>query len=253
MTINVPPTQEHQALAAAVNARMAADSRIVNAKAALLRLAGVGVLMALTGVGVAAGLFGWSLVKDERPSVDRIADAMVRALDRTTLKTSGEVRMADDARVKLESEGLRLASDAAVKVETNLKLDPNTTVKLEPNATVRVAAPPETPRPTAEQLKPEQTTPGGSKPVTNYTIFKNVALGQGKVVTGWTFSSSDQTTPSSQYCYYAEPGGGDSTVEVTTYIAQDGRRLANVKARSFDPAAAVRSCVWFDGAATRPM
>ncbi len=49
MSIALDPTPEHQALAAAVNARMAADSRIVNAKAALLRLAGVGALMALTG------------------------------------------------------------------------------------------------------------------------------------------------------------------------------------------------------------
>ena len=252
MSIHVEPTPEHRALAAVVNARMAADSRIVNAKAALLRLAGVGALVALAGVGAATAMFGYSFIKDERSSVDKIADALARALDRSTLKTAGEVRIAEGSTVQLSANALKLDPDASVQFSQPLKLDPDTTVKLDPNARLRVSAGGETPRPTTDQMRPGQTTQSGGKAVTNYTIFKSVPFGRGKVTTGWSFASSEEASPSSQYCYYAEGGGADPTVEVTTYIASNGFMLPNVRARNFEVASAASSCIWFDGGSTRP-
>ncbi len=259
MSIALDPTPEHQALAAAVNARMAADSRIVNAKAALLRLAGVGAVMALTGVGVAAALFGWSLVKDERPSADKIADALVRALDRTTLKAAGEFRLAPGSTVRLDNATVALDPNATVRVGEPLKLDPAATVRLDPEPRSQggqeggqlgnqqgAQA-----RPTSAQLRQDAKPGSGARPVTNYTIFKSVPLGQGSVVTGWSFSSSEQTAPTRQYCYYVQDTGGDGGSQVKVDVAIDGQMLPNLRPRGFEPAAAAASCTWFDGKATR--
>ncbi len=267
MSIALDPTPEHQALAAAVNARMAADSRIVNAKAALLRLAGVGALMALTGVGVAAALFGWSLVKDERPSADKIADALVRALDRTTLKAAGEFRLAPGSTVRLDNATVALDPNATVRVGEPLKLDPAATVRLdsEPRSpggqegAQQGSQPGNQPgnqpgaqaRPTSAQLRQDAKPGSGARAVTNYTIFKSVPLGQGSVVTGWSFSSSEQTAPTRQYCYYVQDAGADGGSQVKVDVAIDGQMLPNLRPRGFEPAAAAASCTWFDGKATR--
>lgn len=258
MSINVQPTPEHQALAAAVNARMAADGRIVNAKAFLLRLAGVGALIALTGLGIAVALFGYSFVKDERSSADKIADSLVRALDRTTLKTAGEVKVVEGGTVKLDSATVTLDPQATVRMAEPLKLDPATTVKLDPNARVRVSnAPADQTRPTPAQLNPQppsaQPDAAATKPVaTNYTIFKNVEFGQGAVVTGWSFSSSEQPSPNYQYCYYVQGAGGDDpNAQVKVDIARNGAMVPNLRPQRFDIKSAAASCVWFDGGATR--
>jgi hypothetical protein len=250
MSINIQPTPEHQALASAVNARMAADSRIVNAKAALLRLAGVGAVMALTGVGAAAAMFGYSFIKDERSSADKIADSLVRALDRTTLKTSGEVRMATDARVKLDSETLKLEPGATVRVDGPLKLEPEATVKLDPKATVKVTGGGETARPTDRQLQPDAKPPSGGPAVTNFTIFKSVKFGQGSVVTGWKFSTNEQAAPSEQYCYFTE-STGTGNEQRTVNLANNGVTLPAPRSQSFDAGQAAMSCIWFDTKAGR--
>jgi len=255
MSINLDPTPENEALAAAVQARMAADGRIVNARAALLRLAGVAGLVVAVGVSAAAAMFGYSLIKDERSSADKIADAIVRALDRTTLKTSGEVRLADDARVRLESQPLTLDPNAAMRIEGPVKLDPEATVKLDPGARGPAPRPgAETARPTAEQLQRDAKPPSGVSAVTNYTVFKSVRFGQGSVVTGWSFNSSEQTKPSTQYCYYVQGVGEvDSNAQVKVDVAVNGVMLPNLKPRNFDPAAAAAACTWFEGGATRTL
>ena len=259
MSITLDPTPEHQALAAAVNARMAADSRIVNAKAALLRLAGVGALITLTGVGVAAALFGWSLVKDERPSADKIADALVRALDRTTIKAAGEFRLAPGSSVRLDNATVALDPNATVRVGEPLKLDPAATVRLDPEPrnqggqeVAQSGSQQGTqPRPTPAQLRQDAKAGSGARPVTNYTIFKSVTLGQGSVVTGWSFTSSEQAAPTRQYCYYVQDVGSDVGSQFKVDVAIDGQMLPILKPRGFELAAAAASCTWFDGKATR--
>jgi hypothetical protein len=250
MAIGIDPTPENQALAAAVEARMRADSRIVSAKAMLLRLAGIGGLVALTGVGAAAAMLGYSFIKDERPSADKIADALVRALDRTTLKATGDFRLADDAKVRLDNPTVSLDPNASLRVDGPLRLDPQATVKLDPQAKVQVAGAGEAPRPTPQQLQQEAKTASGAKPVTNYTIFKSVAFGQGSVVTGWSFTTSEQSAPARQYCYYVQDGA-EANAQVKVDVALDGVMLPNLKTRSFEPNAAAASCTWFDGKATR--
>ena len=56
--MELPATKENRVLANAVNARMKSDARILNAKAAFYRLAGVSLVCAMIGVGIGAALYG---------------------------------------------------------------------------------------------------------------------------------------------------------------------------------------------------
>ena len=49
--------------------------------------------------------------------------------------------------------------------------------------------------------------PRGANIVRNSTIFSEVAFGQGKVVTGWTFESNASERPVAENCHYAEHAG----------------------------------------------
>jgi hypothetical protein len=85
--LDIAPTPDNRALAAAVNARIRSESRIINAKAALWRLAGAGVLCALIGAGIGAAFYGYSYIGSERsPGTEQIAQALTQALEKTTLK-----------------------------------------------------------------------------------------------------------------------------------------------------------------------
>jgi hypothetical protein len=245
--MDVPATPANRALATAVSRRMRAEAREVNAKAALVRALGIGGACALAGIGVGAAFFGYSFITDASSSADRITAAMVEALEKTTLRTGGTVRLdSTGATVRLDAH--EVALEAAP-----LKLDPGATVALDPEARLTVdLASAATPRPSPEQLKDNGAPPDPDKAkvVTDFTVFKNVAFGTGRVVTGWNFSSSEQKTPSYQYCYFTRDASG--SVSTNTYLAVNGAVLTGLPAvADLDIAKAAAQCVWFDGAATK--
>jgi hypothetical protein len=124
------------------------------------------------------------------------------------------------------------------------------TLKLDPNLKVASAAePPQpVPRPSAAQLGTDTPAPSQAAVATAFTVFKNVPFAAGQVVTGWNLQSSDQASPSHQYCYYSEQL--DGTSKVTVDLGENGRALPQAKARAnVDPATAYRSCVWFKAGA----
>ena len=99
-------------------------------------------------------------------------------------------------------------------------------------------------KPTAEQLGTDAIPASKAAVATNFTVFKNVPLNAGQVVTGWNFASSTQPQPTHQYCYYSEQI--DGTSKVTIDLGENGRALPQSKARAnVDPALAYQSCVWF--------
>src|SRR4051812_13293602 len=114
-TANTPP---NRALAHAVNSRINADAVMLSAKSTLWRLSGVGTMFALLGVGVGAACFGYSYVHDPRSSVEKMATAFAEALDKVTLRTSGELKLDPAARVAL--------TDGSV-----VGIEPNASVKLD--------------------------------------------------------------------------------------------------------------------------
>jgi len=208
--MEIPNTPENRVLANAVNARIKAEARILNAKAAFWRLGGLALVCAMIGVGTGAALYGWTYSRGPAIEADQVARAVAAALQTVTLKTEG-------------------------------------TVKLDPEARL-AAAPPPVPRPTEAQLGEGQKPASQATVNTAFTVFKNVPHGAGQVVTGWNFASSDQKSPSHQYCYYSEQIDGGS--KLTVDLGENGR--ANPAARphgEMSPITAFSNCVWFKSGA----
>ncbi len=209
--MELPNTAENRVLASTVNARIRSDARLLNARAALYRLAGIGILCALTGVGIGAAFYGYSYANDPTFPTAKVANTVAEALSKVTFKTEG-------------------------------------IVKLDPESTVGLGSRSEVPTPTAAQLGAGATPESKASVLTNFTVFKNVPFGSGQVVTGWNFTSSEQKSPSHQYCYYSEQL--DGTSKVTVDLGENGRALPQAKARSnVDPTVAYSNCVWFKAGA----
>lgn len=211
--MEIPNSPENRVLAGAVNARIKADSRILNAKAAFWRLAGWSLVLAMIGVGTGAALVGWTYSRGGPEAVDseKVARAVAAALATVTLKTEG-------------------------------------TVKLDPESRLATAPSQEVPRPTEAQLGQGQRPASQAAVNTAFTVFKTVPYGTGRVVTGWNFSSSEQKVPGAQYCYYTEQIDGGATVNVP--LGNDGRRNPEAQPRgTMDPAMAFTNCVWFKSGA----
>lgn len=238
------PTRANRALASAVNSRIAADARSISAKAALLRMVGIGSLVALSGLGAGLAFFGYSYVNDSRTSTAKMADAFAQALERSTLKTTGEVSVASGGTVSLDTNGAQvgLTQNSAVRLDASEAF-----VKLDPQAEVRVRdSNHDLPRPSQAQLGSSAAPASKASVVTEFTVFKHVRHGKGQVVTGWKFSDSEQKTPRSEYCYYSE--GVEAGVELTIHLANDGRINPNSKSTpSVDTLVAASNCVWFSG------
>ena len=209
--MELPNTAENRVLASTVNARIRSDARLLNARAALYRLAGIGILCALTGVGIGAAFYGYSYANDPTFPTANVANTVAEALSKVTLKTEG-------------------------------------TVKLDPESTIGVGSRSEIPTPTAAQLGAGATPDPKAAVVTNFTVFKTTPFGSGVVVTGWNFISSEQKAPSQQYCYYGEEIEGGTRVQID--LGENGRALPVTKARAnVDPTVAFSKCVWFKAGA----
>lgn len=206
--MEIPNTPENRVLANAVNAKIKADARILNAKAAFWRLAGWALVCAMIGLGTGAALFGWTYSRGPAIEAELVASAVAAAMEKVTFKTEGTV-----------------------------KLDPESRLAAAP-------APAPLPRPTEVQLGEGQKPASQAAVNTAYTVFKNVPHGAGQVVTGWNFSSSEQKSPQHQYCYYSEQIDGGS--KITVDLGENGR--ANPAARAhgaMTPVTAYANCVWF--------
>ena len=179
----------------------------------MYRLAGFGLVAALTGLGLGAVLYGYSLNRGPAADASVVASAVAQALSGLTLKTEGTVKLDPEARLSLGSG----RSDV--------------------------------PTPTATQLGVGAAPASKAAVLTNFTVFKNVPLGQGAVVTGWNFTSSEQGSPAHQYCYYSEQL--DGTSKVTIDLGENGRAVPQTRTRSnVDPKVAFTNCVWFKSDAT---
>jgi hypothetical protein len=192
----------------------------------------MGLFAAMLGAGIGVACFGYSYVTDGRAQAQKMADAMVQALERAQLTTTGDVTLADGSTVGLEPG-------------TRVVLAPNSTVRVDPSSIVKAPgvvnpdahSPPASP-PVQAQPVPE------NKVITQFTIFKKVAFDKGEVVTGWNFNNSNQATPTYQYCYYHEKAA--DTVAVVTDLGRDGQILDDPKARpGLDLISAFNRCTWF--------
>jgi hypothetical protein len=214
--------------------KLAAGTQLEQAKTTLYRFGGMGVLAAMVGAGIGLACFGYSYVTDGRAQAQKMADAMVQALEKAQLTTTGDVKLADGSTVGLAPGG-------------QVMLAPNSAVRVDPSSTVKVPGIVNPDTHSATAPPPAQATASPqNKVITQYTIFKTVALDKGQVVTGWNFENSNQTSPVLQYCYYSEKSG--DLVQVRTELGANGAMMENLKPRpGVDLIAAFDNCVWFSG------
>lgn len=213
-------TRQNRALAGAVNRRVGAEASLVAAKAWGIRLGAVGLMGLLIGAGVGLAFLGYAKSRDASGAAERLAATLTRAIERSKLHAELDP----------------------------VRLDPGAQVRLDPNAQVKIA-PPDLPRPTRDQLKPDAASPSKASVTTDYTVFKSVRWGAGQVVTGYTFKP-EGTRPDHQYCYFAN--GLDRQSYTAIHIALEGRYVAPPNPpQGFDAAKAAQECIWFDGQPTR--
>jgi hypothetical protein len=214
--------------------KLAADTQLEQAKTTLYRFGGMGVLVAMLGAGIGLACFGYSYVTDGRAQAQKMADAMVQALERAQLTTTGDVKLADGSSVGLASGG-------------QVMLAPNSTVRMDPSSTVKLPGIVNPDTHSITSLPPVQEAPSPQgKVITQYTIFKTISFDKGQVVTGCNFDNSNQINPAHQYCYYSEKSG--DLVQVRTELGTNGAMIENFKPRpGVDLIAAFNNCVWFSG------
>jgi hypothetical protein len=206
-------------LASTVASRIGADAKMVAATAAFWRLLGLGGLLLLAGAGAGLACYGYAYATDQRAAANRLSAALADALNKVTLRTDGSV--------KLDSTGSAVGLDTSGAV-----------VRLDTSGLAGF-------RPTERQLGADSKPDSNARPVTNYTVFKTIQFANGEVVTGWNFRSSEDGTPSHQYCYYTLESGTDDNVSLRYNIAIDGTRVPSGRGIPVDIEQAFANCVWF--------
>jgi hypothetical protein len=164
-----------------------------------------------------------------------VARALVNALEHTKLTTSvtGNVSLAKGSELKLASN-------------QNVSLNADAVVKLAENSSVRIANNFHMAQPSTQQLQLDAKSKSSELPFTNYTIFKGVEFGQGRVGTGWNYDLTDTIRPKSQFCYYKQEheGVAEKYIIAVNNTAERPSALATV---SFDFDGALKNCIWFFG------
>jgi hypothetical protein len=145
---------------------------------------------------------------------------------------------------------MSLSPDSELKLASgqSVKLDERAMLRLDPNSSIRVVGDlkVEFPHPSQEQLQMEAKSKNDELPFTSYTIFKTVAYGSGKVVSGWKFDLSDNR-PKHQYCYYEQNIARGVSRSVTIALNGSPRSVppSSKLAVNFD--GAVANCIWYAG------
>jgi hypothetical protein len=226
-------------LAAVINSRLAADSRVAKAVAFSWLCGGVAVAACMLGIGFAFAFAGYSYTLSVKPAAELTAHALVKALERADLKVIVAGKMALSSTTEL-----RLAAGQTVR------LNEGATVKLDPNSSIRVVGDLkyDIPQPSKQQLQEGTTIGDHELPFTTYTIFKSTPYSVGQVVTGWAYALSDPLRPKHQYCYYSQSVGKGAQYKYT--LARNGspQRPSPSAKVSFDFDGALSNCIWFSGA-----
>jgi hypothetical protein len=232
--MNITPTELNRRLSQWVQSRIAADNSLNNGRVYFWRCFGVG--LGTLGLGTALGLafYGYSFITKNKENINNLSVAFSKALADAKLEATAE------GTVQIEPREIALAKDQAIS------LDKNSRVRLDPAATVladgdiRIQMPP-----TVSVPRTSTPSSAGVPNITNFTVFKSVLFDKGSVMTGWTFLTSAQKTPTEEYCYYSvnteTPGVG-----IKLDLGRNRKpEIPESIPASFDVNAAYERCVWF--------
>lgn len=222
-------------LAAMINSRLAAETRVARAIGFGWLCGGAAIAFCLTGAGIACALYGYSYMISVGPVAEQVASALVKALENAELKTTiaGTMSLAPNSELKLVPG-------------QSVKLAEGTTMRVDPNSSVRVIGNIKMPQPSAHQLQPHVMV-GDELPFTTYTIFRSVTYGSGRVETGWNFDLSDTTRPRLQYCSYIQSIAKGAQIKDVIAVNGVSHEPPALVRNSFNFEGAVANCIWFSG------
>jgi len=240
MNFSIPNEPMGHALAESVHRRIDKDASYVSARAALWRCLGYSFICVALGGAVGLAFFGYSYVSDGQAAMGKLSQAIADGLNKVVIQHAGEIKLdTANSSVPLDTK------DGVVKLDTGdgtVRLD-TTNSRVQVAGTVKVDGA-SNPRPSERQMDVTARPQSQAKTVTDYTIFKTVQFDNGDVVTGWVFSSNEDTAPSRQYCYYSRKVDDQSLVRFN--IAMDGAMVPASKDMPVDSEKAYTNCVWFN-------
>jgi hypothetical protein len=234
--MNVIPTELNKQLAAIVRYSIAANGVSIFGKSAFWFFVGVGFLLFGLGAGTGAAFYGYASITKNMVHLDETASAISKAISALTLRATAE------GTIQIEPRELSLAKDQTVTLGSKnvLHLDPLAKVRADGDIVIQGPSISSSPSVGSERTSAPE--------ITNFTVFKHVTFEKGKVVTGWTFLTSAQRSPTDQYCYYSEASEDTPGRNITIDIAESEKIEApKTLPPSFDLTAAFGRCVWFRG------
>jgi hypothetical protein len=232
--MNLIPSELNQRLANAVRYSVAADRFYIVGKAAFWRVVGVGLIA--FGLGAAAGIafYGYSHVSGNTENLNSLSSVFSKALSEVRLRATAE------GTVQLEPREIMLAPGQTIS------LDPSSRLLLDPSAKVLADGEITLQGPSISLPQGTASRSASSVPtITNFTVFKSVPFEKGAVQTGWTFLTSAQRSPTTQYCYYTEASDTPGRNVMLDIGTDEKLETPKVLPNSFDVAAAFTHCVWF--------
>jgi hypothetical protein len=165
-------------IAAVVNSRLVAESRIAGALSFAWICGGAAIGILFGAMGCAFAFFGYSHMVSVKPEAELIARALAETFEQARLTTvvSGNMSLAPNSEVRLApGQTVQLKEGSIVKV------DPSSSVRIVGNLKVEV------PQPSKQQLQLNTTGKSDELPFTNYTLFREVVYEKVHVVTGWNY------------------------------------------------------------------
>jgi hypothetical protein len=213
---------------------MSAEMSVISGRAGFWKAIGIGALGFGIGTAIGIGFYGYSFVTRTAGQMATFSSALQKVL--STVELHGTA----DGKVEVTSPELKLAQGATVSFDSSSRLSLDPAARVVADGEIRIQAP--------AISVPRTPTPKGAaqvKTIANFTVFKSVPFEQGNVLTGWTFLTSAQESPTQQYCYYNEKGE-NSDLAIRIELATDGVPEANKTVpKAFDTANALAKCVWF--------
>jgi hypothetical protein len=237
MTLSVPATEFNKRLSKPLENSSFANEICITSQTVFWRLVGLGIVALGLGAAVGLACIGYAYIARNSVNVTALSEITAKALGQTKFTGVAE------GTVQIEPHEISLATGQMIS------FDPSSTVLLDPKSIVKADG-------QIELQAPSISTPQGSTSntnkqiptITNCTVFKRVPYQNGAVMTGWNFLTSNQPSPSDEYCYYSL-SGDKSNYSLSIDIAHNRELLfPKTVPQGFDVLAAFNKCVWFKGA-----
>jgi hypothetical protein len=234
MALNIPATEFNRRLSDLLRNSIFANEHYIVSRVAFWRLIGLGIVTFGLGATVGLAFCGYAYVTRNSVNLSALSVILAKALDQARLTSVAE------GTLQIEPHEIALAKGQTISLDTaaTVLLDPKSTVKVE--GEIELQSP-------SISIPPGTSSQSGQRipTITNFTVFKRVPFQNGAILTGWNFLTSNQKSPSDQYCYYSESAENFS---VFLSIAEV-QKLSTPKTspQGFDMLAAFNRCVWFNG------